>query len=97
MRSGLATGFNIKLSSVICHLSDDNPPLLGDNASLFGDNLPFFGDGRKSAFGRGKKCAFLRVFLAKIFGGFENFLYLCNVIRKVDYKREGGQPDVDCP
>ena len=58
MRSGLATGFNIKLSSVICHLSDDNPPLLGDNGSLFGDNLPFSDGERRGASGEGKNVLF---------------------------------------
>ena len=65
MRSGLATGFNIKLSSVICHFSDDNLPLFGNNVSLLGDNLPFFGDGRKSALGRGKNVLFCVFFLRK--------------------------------
>ena len=40
MRSDPAMGFDIKLSSVICHFSDDTPPLFGDNAPLIGDNLP---------------------------------------------------------
>ena len=38
MRTDPAMGFNIKLSSVICHFCDDTPPLFGDNASLIGDN-----------------------------------------------------------
>jgi len=33
-------GFDIKLSSVICHFCDDTPPLFGDNAPLIGDNQP---------------------------------------------------------
>lgn len=40
MRICLAMGFNIKLSFVICHFSDDTPPLFGDNAPLIGDNQP---------------------------------------------------------
>ena len=40
MRTAPAMGFDIKLSSVICHFSDDTPPLFGDNAPLIGDNLP---------------------------------------------------------
>ncbi len=38
MRTDSAMGFDIKLSSVICHFSDDTPPLFGDNAPLIGDN-----------------------------------------------------------
>lgn len=38
MRTDPAMGFNIKLSSVICHFSDDTQPLFGDNAPLIGDN-----------------------------------------------------------
>ena len=38
MRTGPTMGFNIKLSSVICHFCDDTPPLFGDNAPLIGDN-----------------------------------------------------------
>ena len=38
MRTDPAMGFDIKLSSVICHFSDNTPPLLGDNAPLIGDN-----------------------------------------------------------
>ena len=38
MRTDPAMGFDIKLSSVICHFSDDTPPLFSDNAPLIGDN-----------------------------------------------------------
>ena len=38
MRTNPAMGFNIKLSSVICHFCDDTLPLFGDNAPLIGDN-----------------------------------------------------------
>lgn len=38
MRTAPAMGFNIKLSSVICHFCDDTLPLFGDNAPLIGDN-----------------------------------------------------------
>ena len=38
MRTDPDMGFDIKLSSVICHFSDDTPPLFGDNAPLIGDN-----------------------------------------------------------
>ena len=38
MRTDPAMGFDIKLSSVICHFSDNTPPLFGDNAPLIGDN-----------------------------------------------------------
>ena len=40
MRTAPAMGFDIKLSSVICHFSDNTPPLFGDNAPLIGDNQP---------------------------------------------------------
>ena len=40
MRTDPAMGFDIKLSSVICHFCDDTLPLFGDNAPLIGDNLP---------------------------------------------------------
>ena len=40
MRTHSAMVFDIKLSSVICYLSDDTPPLFGDNAPLIGDNQP---------------------------------------------------------
>lgn len=40
MRTDPAMGFDIKLSSVICHFSDNTPPLFGDNAPLIGDNQP---------------------------------------------------------
>lgn len=38
MRTDPAMGFDIKLSAVICHFSNDTPPLFGDNAPLIGDN-----------------------------------------------------------
>ena len=40
MRTDPAMGFDIKLSSDICHFCDDTLPLFGDNAPLIGDNLP---------------------------------------------------------
>ena len=40
MRTDPAMGFDIKLASVICHFSDNTPPLFGDNAPLIGDNQP---------------------------------------------------------
>jgi hypothetical protein len=38
MRTDPAMGFDIKLSSGICHFSDNTQPLFGDNAPLIGDN-----------------------------------------------------------
>ena len=58
-------GFNIKLSFVICHFSDDNAPLFGDKFSLFSDNEPFSDGAYMGAFLMRKKVIFCVLFWAK--------------------------------
>ena len=65
MRICLAMGFNIKLSFVICHFSDDNAPLFGDKFSLFSDNQPCSDDAYRGAFLMRKKVIFCVLFWAK--------------------------------
>ena len=65
MRICLAMGFNIKLSFVICHFSDDNAPLFGDKFSLFSDNEPFSDGAYRGAFLMRKKMIFCVLFWAK--------------------------------
>jgi hypothetical protein len=65
MRICLAMGFNIKLSFVICHFSDDNAPLFGDKFSLFNDNQPCSDGGAKGRLFNAKKSDFFVCFFGR--------------------------------